>query len=74
MSMTNERTGKEASAIWQPMGSQENVSGVGLDVDKTFELNLSWLLDWVSSAFCNWSNLGEIPSFKHLLLVDVHVL
>ena len=36
--MTNERAGKEASATWQPMGSQKNVSGVGLDVNKAFEL------------------------------------
>ena len=72
--MTNERAGKEASAIWQPMGSQENVSGVGLDIDKTFELKASRLLDWVSSALCNQSNFGEIPGFKHLLLVDMHVM
>ena len=24
---------------------------------------LSWQLDWVSSAFCNQLNFGEIPSF-----------
>ena len=48
--------------------------GVGLDVDKIFELKVSWLLDWVSGAFCNRSNFREIPGFKHLLLVDMHVM
>ena len=35
---------------------------------------LSWHLDWVSSVFHNQSNFGEIPSFKCLLLVDMHVM
>ena len=72
--MTNERAGKEASAVWQPMGSQENVLGVGLVIDKIFELKVSWLLDWVSGAFCNWLNFREIPGFKCLILVEMCVM
>ena len=49
--MTNERTEKGASVSQQPMGSQENVLGAGLDIDKIFELKLSWHLDWVSGIF-----------------------
>ena len=40
---------------------------------KIFELSLSWHLTWVSNIFCNQLNFKEIPSFKHLLLVDIHV-
>ena len=38
------------------------------------ELKSSWPLDWVSGIFCNWLNFEEIPRFKCLLLVDIHVM
>ena len=55
-------------------GKSRKCVGVGLDTDKIFELKVSWLLDWVSGVFCNWSNFGEILGFKHLLLVNMHVM
>ena len=39
--MTNERAGKEASAAWWPMGSQEKCVGVGLNVNTTLELKFN---------------------------------
>ena len=35
--MTNDRAGKDTSAAWWPVGSQENVLR-GLDIDMTLEL------------------------------------
>ena len=73
--MTNERAEKGASASWQPKRSQGNVSGAGLDIDKIFELRLSWHLVRVSGIFCNQSNFREIPGFKHFnQQVDIHVM
>ena len=50
------------------------MTGVWLDIGKIFKLSLAWHPARVSDVFCNWSNFKEIPSFKCLLLVDIHVM